>query len=64
MQYYSKLAAASPDLWKIFAAGRLDGAVKRADDHYEAGGCTPFETLRRWFWIRHHPTYERLLNSR
>lgn len=22
-------------------AGRLDGAIKRADDHYEAGRCTP-----------------------
>jgi hypothetical protein len=23
------------------AAGRLDAALKRADDHYEAGRCTP-----------------------
>ncbi len=23
------------------AAGRLDTALKRADDHYEAGRCTP-----------------------
>lgn len=23
------------------AAGRLDAAIKRADDHYEAGRCTP-----------------------
>lgn len=22
-------------------AGRLDAAIKRADDHYEAGRCTP-----------------------
>ena len=22
-------------------AGRLDAALKRADDHYEAGRCTP-----------------------
>jgi hypothetical protein len=22
------------------ASGRLDAALKRADDHYEAGGCT------------------------
>lgn len=22
-------------------AGRLDGALKRADDHFQAGGCTP-----------------------
>jgi hypothetical protein len=22
-------------------AGRLDGALKRADEHYEAGRCTP-----------------------
>jgi hypothetical protein len=23
------------------AAGRLEAALKRADDHYEAGRCTP-----------------------
>ena len=23
------------------AAGRLDAAIKRADDHYAAGRCTP-----------------------
>lgn len=23
------------------AAGRLDAALKRADDHYDAGRCTP-----------------------
>lgn len=26
---------------KDAASGRLDAAIKRADDHFEAGRCTP-----------------------
>ena len=26
---------------KDVLSGRLDAAIKRADDHYEAGRCTP-----------------------
>lgn len=26
---------------KDLVAGRLDAAIKRADDHYQAGRCTP-----------------------
>jgi len=42
-EWFAEFAA---DQWdrqieEDLGAGRLDGAIKRADDHYEAGRCTP-----------------------
>jgi hypothetical protein len=42
-QWFEEFMADQWDLQidKDVAAGRLDGALKRADEHYEAGRCTP-----------------------
>jgi hypothetical protein len=42
-EWFSEFAA---DKWdrqieQDLHAGRLDAAIKRADDHYDAGRCTP-----------------------
>jgi hypothetical protein len=37
-------------------AGRLDAAIKRADDHYEAGRCTPLD-------IRNDKTKEQMTSE-
>lgn len=42
-QWFEEFIAAQWDrqIERDMQAGRLDAALKRADDHYEAGRCTP-----------------------
>ncbi len=42
-QWFEEFVAAQWDrqIEQDLKAGRLDDALKRADDHYEAGRCTP-----------------------
>ena len=42
-QWFEEYVAAEWDrqIEKDVNSGRLDAAIKRADDHYEAGRCTP-----------------------
>jgi len=42
-EWFAEFAAEQWDrqIEEDLRAGRLDAAIKRADDHYEAGRCTP-----------------------
>lgn len=42
-EWFAEFAANQWDrqIAEDLGAGRLDNAIKRADDHYEAGRCTP-----------------------
>lgn len=44
-EWFAEFAADQWDrqIQEDLGAGRLDGAIKRADDHYEAGRCTPLD---------------------
>ena len=57
-EWFAEFAA---DQWdrqieEDLSAGRLDAAIKRADDHYETGRCTPLD-------IRNDKTKEQMTSQ-